>query len=1447
MQELKQYQEKVNEEKARLQSEFESNLQNYQQTSQRTITDLTTRLEQVINENRLHVTALTSKEEMMVSSQIDSQQKISEYRETVEQLNHQLRNTSVELQQKENEISKLRKLMEQLEKDKRALEVVILEKTDLIVRHEMSISNLEIEKKKSSFEISEYSARLSKLEQKTKELLSDISQLQDVNQSLQESNEVLNQQLHSKDADMKQMFELKTKENESLINRVKSDLENQLLDLQQEKANLQQRYDNLIEEKDSLQFNAQQQLETIHRITEELKQSQNENNSLKTELNALKETLVAKVNTHKEFQEKTEKKIEELSNLIVVKTECANAHILEIDKLKGEIQSLQGKLSEIQLHFKKQKDTIKDLTESLNMLNEKFTTTQQELQIKNEAIIHLNAEVEKFRDSVHDKEQQLQTLKKHALTDLEKQIIEKSEALDNQKKIYEQDIFMVKSHLSETKKLFEAKVSLIVDLEERISSLKNETLEKDKEISRWIGSCEDLKKTFEEERKQLSSKIAQLEEVIMSSKEKLLQLEKEKLQLEEEVSSKNSSMKLHEQKISQLERLIEEARTEIKQKNVELEETNALYQEKSEILSKTLEAREKEIEALKTQLLFSESNYRLLEGNKNQLEEDLSQLHEQEHNLTAMIHEKEQIILDLQLQIEALQHDLTQKINANSELSKTLSELKDTNEKMDNFIITLTNEIKDKSLLIQRLERRILENTNEIKQLTEDKERIISSLEKKVALLEKDVSDKQEDVNRLVTLNEKQKKHYTKIVNELESNLEEKENREKLLSGSFNEHSVKLSEYSRKIEAMESQKRQLMNDIEKLENEAHEKGQEILELTEKNHSLQGRVEEMDKRIMQLEKQRKQQQHDFSTLESKMEEDAAKMKQLSKECLDLKQQLTTLEGELSLSKHKLSVSEKSNNEISHELDVCHEKISLLEQEFKLLKSSSKKEKEELETQMKRQIQEHEETIKQLKSQLLLENKLKEELEHTKDLIQNTSNLVEEQNDEVQSLEKELSQHSSLIDRMKEDSEQRIAEITFSCQQHVQELESKERELIELRQNYQKLENMFFQMEKDYRTLQTQDDLINKQLEEKCTELQNRLDETIDPISNREQELKFLMKENSELREQIQEQKNSTDRMQQEIERLLEQLTSNSSISTSPSMSMTDTSSILSTSLLSSTSLQGSFVSGVVNTTGATTTTSVASTTTSSTRQTQQPKTTQSPKKTQHMMQSATLDLKHLWKQLRAEIIRLKQKNVELAQQIMQVQKSKEETIVKYEKQIKSTFIDLMHYKKVAEEVEQLKLDNTRLSLAKKEVEDNLSKLGAKLSALETEKQNLWKLQEQTRKELINLKENVIKLTEENEKLSKMEIRASNQTNIEIEKLKKEKRSLEEKLLSVTDSSKSQKEITQLTNKLKEARTTREKLEKLLREQRLQIEEMDTKNRELRLKITSLENCTSNTNK
>ncbi|KAF0974935.1 hypothetical protein FDP41_006040 [Naegleria fowleri] len=292
------------------------------------------------------------------------------------------------------------------------------------------------------------------------------------------------------------MFELKTKENESLINRVKSDLENQLLDLQQEKATLQQRYDNLIEEKDSLQFNAQQQLETIHRITEELKQSQNENNSLKTELNALKETLVAKVNTHKEFQEKTEKKIEELSNLIVVKTECANAHILEIDKLKGEIQSLQGKLSEIQLHFKKQKDTIKDLTESLNMLNEKFTTTQQELQIKNEAIIHLNAEVEKFRDSVHDKEQQLQTLKKHALTDLEKQIIEKSEALDNQKKIYEQDIFMVKSHLSETKKLFEAKVSLIVDLEERISSLKNETLEKDKEISRWIGSCEDLKKNF---------------------------------------------------------------------------------------------------------------------------------------------------------------------------------------------------------------------------------------------------------------------------------------------------------------------------------------------------------------------------------------------------------------------------------------------------------------------------------------------------------------------------------------------------------------------------------------------------------------------------------------------------------------------------------------------------------------------------------------------------------------------------------------------------------------------------------------------------------------------------------------------------------------------------------------------------------------------------------------
>lgn len=137
---------------------------------------------------------------------------------------------------------------------------------------------------------------------------------------------------------------------------------------------------------------------------------------------------------------------------------------------------------------------------------------------------------------------------------------------------------------------------------------------------------------------------------------------------------------------------------------------------------------------------------------------------------------------------------------------------------------------------------------------------------------------------------------------------------------------------------------------------------------------------------------------------------------------------------------------------------------------------------------------------------------------------------------------------------------------------------------------------------------------------------------------------------------------------------------------------------------------------------------------------------------------------------------------MAQQIMQVTKSKEEAISKLEKELRRAQTDCSQLKRIEIEFEKSKSYCQQLEETLKKCEENNNIMRTKLELLEKEKLTLWKLHEQTRNEVISLKDTTTKLNEDNLKLARAEQRLVTSMNKEIDKLKKEKKALEERLQS-----------------------------------------------------------------
>lgn len=287
--------------------------------------------------------------------------------------------------------------------------------------------------------------------------------------------------------------------------------------------------------------------EEIHRITEVLKEKEEEIASLKNDnkcFEELMESLGEEADASAKEKQELQRKLDEKRNQIANKSnECEslknslNKANQEIEKCKNELQALEKKLSEVNSELDKKIALIKEIT-SQNEI------TAEELKKANEKIAQLEKDISDEREKLHKKEQ----------SDSEQ---EKNFA--KEKKSHEEDI----EKLDKTKKDLEALQKTLEEIKKENNSLRSKNQSFEKRISDKDAEIRKLKSNPVVVDEETARKT---EELTSENNRLKRELERLKAQPSPEQVRKNDAV--YEEKIAMLTRLAYmDERCEVKNEN----------------------------------------------------------------------------------------------------------------------------------------------------------------------------------------------------------------------------------------------------------------------------------------------------------------------------------------------------------------------------------------------------------------------------------------------------------------------------------------------------------------------------------------------------------------------------------------------------------------------------------------------------------------------------------------------------------------------------------------------------------------------------------------------------------------------------------------------------------------------------------------------------------------
>ncbi|KAL9648470.1 hypothetical protein ABK040_014090 [Willaertia magna] len=696
--------------------------------------------EHVETKQRLSVTEqqISEKNNDFIQQQIDLEQKIEELNQEVQFMKSKEKDLTDDLEHKTKACDELTKLKEQIETQLKEKEILWQEKED---DYQKLVEEMNFQLKESKSKVDELSSLIEEqqstmerkiesqilhieklkgeMEEKENELKNLFTLYETANNSLQDSNQRIEELEHSL---LKEKSFSKTKENEveqlkKQLDKFELENENLFNDLRNATIKVDELNNELNNvQKEYSQFKSNHE-DTLNRLKKKAADEQQRNDELMQVINSMgssgeeeKQQLIERENKYKE---QTATEIASLKEDVEVLTLKLEETLQDNETLVGGIEELKQKhASELQ-----ETNQLKEALENeLSKANESITSLKEEIQslhkklneaISNEEVANKikEAELENLSNEIN-KLKELLTLSNSKCNDLEL-------AIDSQKETYSK----LESRLNDEKKDFNLE-------KEKLNSF---LIEKDKTLNKVTKEKSDLMEELNLIKLSLNAKDTEILELTELAEESISKLKIAEDEILEKDNKIGSLGELHESAIKNIQTLTAEIE-EYKKNGTVLSEENStlkaqLCEIKDELLKKTeeIEKQKSTIQKLSSgeEVLKFKQEMTVLDKKVERLENELQSerdlLFTKENQLNSLRLEQDQNkqkISDLEKEL------LSQQIASEENVQKLKEEYEQKETELNSAIEKLKLELKESETDVTQLRE-------EVESLRKDNEKLI--------------------------------------------------------------------------------------------------------------------------------------------------------------------------------------------------------------------------------------------------------------------------------------------------------------------------------------------------------------------------------------------------------------------------------------------------------------------------------------------------------------------------------------------------------------------------------------------------------------------------------------------------------------------------------------------------------------------------------------------------
>lgn len=544
------------------------------------------------------------------------------------------------------------KRIQTLKKEKQTLEANVERLEKSLASAQKKTKKGALERKRLAKELKETKAALKKVKAELLKVQKENSHLKD--QLIQEKHakvslakEIAHHkqeklQLHKANTLLSNKLNKEQRAHQSDVDRLKSTIADSRQAIEGLECQLEQETQQHQSELKALDREIQNKRSEIHQLNQAMKSAQKHHRQKV-------ENLVAQIHAHRNQKKTLENKLAQLNEAIQLQSE-ENEHLGEAIKSQSEefrarvkqLQSeLAGKEESLSLMELKLQQKMQQHSQQVNQFKKELTVKQAEIEKLSQRVEAKNALIDGLHTALKVKEKSLQALKRN---------------LDNQQRIYEEEIQGLKHALGEKQGEVKALYKALVTEKAHSSSLKDNIAEKEKELAQVHRELEEMENAHNEAKSVLQNTITAL-------KMQNAKMTEEKESLKAELSGKDEALSLLELRLQ----------TQLKAHKKEVGELNTMLLALEMELKEAEKTHKNEISTLKEQF-------------------DLKEV--ENKGLKAKLSEKDEAISLLELKLQA-QLDETQQLQQNFQAEKGRLE-----EKVE------TTEAKVNKLLKLDLERR---------------------------------------------------------------------------------------------------------------------------------------------------------------------------------------------------------------------------------------------------------------------------------------------------------------------------------------------------------------------------------------------------------------------------------------------------------------------------------------------------------------------------------------------------------------------------------------------------------------------------------------------------------------------------------------------------------------------------------------------------------------------